>query len=122
MNILKLLSFFIIIFCADMSIFAQSDSLVLKDLVWDNDYPAGTSELFIPSASVLLAGMIYKPNGNEKHPTLILLHGFPGMRKILILPKSLEHTDGMLYILIIEVHGVAKGNLVSKIVLKMQLM
>ncbi|MBK9022445.1 MAG: alpha/beta fold hydrolase [Saprospiraceae bacterium] len=87
MNILKLLSFFIIIFCADMSIFAQSDSLVLKDLVWDNDYPAGTSELFIPSASVLLAGMIYKPNGNEKHPTLILLHGFPGNEKNLDLAQ-----------------------------------
>jgi uncharacterized protein len=58
--------------------FAQSDSIVLKDLKWDKAHPAGLTELFIPSGNSLLAGMIYRPNGSEKHPTLILLHGFPG--------------------------------------------
>lgn len=37
---------------------AQSDSIVLKDLVWDKQSPAGSTELFIPSNNSLLAGVI----------------------------------------------------------------
>lgn len=66
---------------------AQSDSIVLKDIKWDKAYPAGSTELFIPSANSQLAGMIYRPNGNEKHPTLILLHGFPGNERNLDLAQ-----------------------------------
>jgi pimeloyl-ACP methyl ester carboxylesterase len=58
--------------------FAQSDSIVLKDVAWDKASPAGSVELFIPSANSLLAGFIYKANGVQKHPTLLLLHGYPG--------------------------------------------
>jgi uncharacterized protein len=58
--------------------FAQSDSIVLKDLAWDKTSPAGSTELFIPSNGSLLAGVIYRPNGTQKHPTLLLLHGYPG--------------------------------------------
>ena len=57
---------------------AQSDSIVLKDLAWDKTSPAGSIELFIPSANSLLAGFMYKANGAQKHPTLLLLHGYPG--------------------------------------------
>jgi len=67
--------------------FAQSDSIVLKDVKWDKSNPAGSTELFIPSGNSLLAGMIYRPNGNEKHRTLILLHGFPGNEKNLDLAQ-----------------------------------
>lgn len=66
---------------------AQSDSIVLKDLKWNKTYPAGSTELFIPSANAQLAGLIYRPNGNEKHPTLILLHGFPGNERNLDLAQ-----------------------------------
>ena len=66
---------------------AQSDSIVLKDIKWDKAYPAGSTELFIPSANSQLAGMIYRPNGNKKHPTLILLHGFPGNERNLDLAQ-----------------------------------
>ena len=58
--------------------FAQSDSIVLRDISWDKTSPAGSIELFIPSANSLLAGFIYKANGAQKHPTLLLLHGYPG--------------------------------------------
>lgn len=68
--------FFVILIVTRAS--AQSDSIVLKDLVWDSSNPAGSTELFIPSANSQLAGLIYRPNGIQKHPTLILLHGFPG--------------------------------------------
>jgi pimeloyl-ACP methyl ester carboxylesterase len=62
--------------------FAQSDQIVLKDLTWDKTAPAGMLELDITSnGSRLAGGIMYTPNGNEKHPTLILLHGLPGNEK-----------------------------------------
>jgi uncharacterized protein len=62
--------------CANAS--AQPDSIVLKDLNWQSTAPAGSTELFIPSGNLLLAGLIYRANGLQKHPTLLLLHGYPG--------------------------------------------
>jgi uncharacterized protein len=56
----------------------SSDTIVLRDLEWDATSPAGMTELFIPSAGSLLQGLIYKANGAQKHPTMLLLHGFPG--------------------------------------------
>lgn len=57
---------------------AQSDSIVLKDIQWEAAAPAGTIELSIPSEGSLMAGFIYTANGSQKHPTLLLLHGYPG--------------------------------------------
>jgi pimeloyl-ACP methyl ester carboxylesterase len=79
-NLIKLLgvSFFFI----SIHTTAQSaDSIVLKDINWDKTSPAGMNELFIPSGKFLLAGFIYKANGEQKHPTLLLLHGYPGNEK-----------------------------------------
>ena len=59
-------------------IFAQSDSLVLRDVTPDNTAPAGMAELIIPSGNSLLAGFMYRANGSQKHPTMLLLHGLPG--------------------------------------------
>ena len=36
------------------------------------------TELIIPSETSLLAGFMYRANGSQKHPTMLLLHGFPG--------------------------------------------
>ena len=77
---------------------AQSDSIVLKDLQWDKTYPAGSTELFITSANKQLAGMIYRPNGNKKHPTLLLLHGFPGNERNLDLAQVVRaHEWNVIY-------------------------
>jgi len=57
---------------------AQSDSIVLRDVTWDKNAPAGMNELFIPSGDATVAGLIYRANGVQKHPTLIMLHGYPG--------------------------------------------
>jgi pimeloyl-ACP methyl ester carboxylesterase len=57
---------------------AQSDSIVLTDVTWDATAPAGMNELFIPSGGSTIAGLIYRANGAQKHPTLIMLHGYPG--------------------------------------------
>jgi hypothetical protein len=70
-----LLSFFLFI---STHAFAQSESIVLSDLKWDMTSPASSTELFIPSGSSQIAGLIYNANGLQKHPTLLLLHGYPG--------------------------------------------
>ena len=77
----KLFLFFSLFFYTVNSI-AQSDQILLKDLTWDKTAPAGMIELDISSnGSRLAGGIMYTPNGNQKHPTLILLHGLPGNEK-----------------------------------------
>lgn len=78
MNKFSAILFFALVLFVSSNAFAQSDSIVLKDIAWDKDSPAGSTELFIPSANSLLAGLIYSANGVQKHPTLLLLHGYPG--------------------------------------------
>lgn len=58
--------------------FTQSESIILRDLKWDINSPASSTELFIPSGNSQIAGLIYNANGSQKHPTLLLLHGYPG--------------------------------------------
>jgi uncharacterized protein len=66
---------------------AQTDSIILRDITWDEHSPAAMTELFIPSGNALLAGFIYKANGPQKHPTLLLLHGYPGNERNLDLAQ-----------------------------------
>lgn len=81
----------LLLFAATLSgskcVLAQADSIVLRDIVWDKSSPAGMTELFIPSDGALLAGFIYKANGAGKHPTLLLLHGYPGNERNLDLAQ-----------------------------------
>ncbi len=77
---------------------AHADSIVLKDIDWDKSSPAGMIELNIPSAGSLLQGFIYKANGEQKHPTLILLHGYPGNERNLDLAQVVRaHGWNVLY-------------------------
>lgn len=72
------------------SLFAQktgADSIVLRDIEWDKTSPAGMQELNIPSGGSLLQGIIYTANGPQQHPTLFLLHGYPGNEKNLDLAQ-----------------------------------
>jgi alpha/beta superfamily hydrolase len=64
-----------------------SDTLILRDLVWDKNSPAGSKEIFIPSGNSQIAGLFYKANGSGKHPTLLLLHGYPGNERNLDLAQ-----------------------------------
>ena len=77
----------ITILLASGSVSAQTDSIVLKDIAWDQHSPASMTELFIPSGGSNLAGFIYKANGAQKHPTLLLLHGYPGNERNLDLAQ-----------------------------------
>jgi pimeloyl-ACP methyl ester carboxylesterase len=69
--------------------FSQSvtDTIVLRDVDWDKTSPASQIELKIPSMGSLIQGFIYKANGAQKHPTLILLHGYPGNERNLDLAQ-----------------------------------
>ena len=67
--------------------YAQSDSIVLRDIAWDKSSPAGFTELAIQSGNAIMQGFIYKANGSQKHPTLLLLHGFPGNERNLDLAQ-----------------------------------
>lgn len=81
------LLFICFLFAAD-SLFAQTnDSILLHDINWDKASPASMTELSIPSGGVHIAGFIYSANGKEKHPTLLLLHGFPGNERNLDLAQ-----------------------------------
>ncbi len=64
-----------------------SNKIELEDLVWNETSPAGMKELNIPSEGSLLQGLIYKANGTGKHPTLLLLHGYPGNERNLDLAQ-----------------------------------
>ena len=73
-----------------MKAFTQSDSLVLRDINWDKNSPAGMNELFIPSDQSVIAGFIYTANGKEKHPTLLMLHGYPGNERNLDIAQAVR--------------------------------
>lgn len=78
MNRIGLL-FFTVCFCSvSIKNYAQPDSIVLRDINWDKNSRAGMFELVIPSEAAQIAGLIYTANGAQNHPTLIMLHGYPG--------------------------------------------
>jgi pimeloyl-ACP methyl ester carboxylesterase len=61
-----------------------------QDLAWSKDAPAGFTELQLPSAGSLLQGFMYSPNGKGSHPTLLLLHGYPGNERNLDLAQAVR--------------------------------
>lgn len=78
---------FLFVLLISTKVVAQSDSIVLRDITWDKSSPAGFVELAIPSGSSIMQGFIYKANGTQKHPALLLLHGFPGNERNLDLAQ-----------------------------------
>ena len=51
------------------------------DPVVDAAHPAGIEELTIVSEGARMPGLIYMADGTGPHPTVVLLHGFPGNEK-----------------------------------------
>jgi uncharacterized protein len=60
------------------------------DPVPDADYPPAIEELTIESEGARMPGLIYLANGEGPHPTVVLLHGFPGNEKNLDLAQALR--------------------------------
>jgi pimeloyl-ACP methyl ester carboxylesterase len=81
------LSFVILI--TSHTTWAQStnDTLVLHNNEWGATNKAGFRELNILSSGSMLQGFMYTANGAQKHPLLVLLHGFPGNERNLDLAQ-----------------------------------
>ncbi|MEX1250476.1 MAG: alpha/beta fold hydrolase [Hyphomonas sp.] len=58
--------------------------------IFDEAFPPGLAEVFFDSDGDRLNGHIYLANGAGPHPTVILLHGFPGNEKNLDLAQALR--------------------------------
>jgi len=71
------------------SVFASSAHV---DPVVDSNAPPAISELTIPSGDDRMAGLIYVANGPGPHPTVVLLHGFPGNEKNLDLAQAIRRS------------------------------
>ena len=73
------------------SSFAKASSPDVTDpLTIDPDYPPAIEELFIDSHGDRMNGHMYLANGAGPHPTVILLHGFPGNEKNLDLAQAIR--------------------------------
>lgn len=68
----------------------STQNFVQEDLQWQPESPAGFEELQIPSAGSLLQGFMYKANGAQPHPALLLLHGYPGNERNLDLAQAVR--------------------------------
>ena len=85
------LSFIILLFgCQQTYAQTTGNEAAPKDLEWSTDSPASFMELQIPSAGSLMQGFMYKANGSKPHPTLILLHGYPGNERNLDLAQAVR--------------------------------
>lgn len=60
---------------------------------YDIDYPPALNELNFQSDGMRLNGLMYVADGPGLHPTVLLLHGFPGNEKNLDLAQALR-ADG----------------------------
>jgi pimeloyl-ACP methyl ester carboxylesterase len=69
---------------------AQYDPVSMDPPNPDPVYPPVLHELLIPSHDVMLSGIMLGANGAGPHPTVLLLHGFPGNEKNLDLAQSLR--------------------------------
>ena len=61
-----------------------------RDTPPDPDFPPAIEELAISSDGARMPGLIYIANGEGPHPTVVLLHGFPGYEKNLDIAQALR--------------------------------
>jgi pimeloyl-ACP methyl ester carboxylesterase len=69
---------------------ASIDRSLNEDPLFDAAYPPAVIELQIPSSAEQLPGHIYLAAGKGPHPTVVLLHGFPGNEKNLDIAQALR--------------------------------
>jgi pimeloyl-ACP methyl ester carboxylesterase len=69
---------------------AQNTQYLATDRPNKAGAPAACAELTIPSHGSRLAAFMYTATGSQPHPTLILLHGFPGNERNLDLAQAVR--------------------------------
>ena len=90
---LMALSALMIAACASAPAPEAEPSRFSDPAIIDTDFPPGIAEVSFDSHGDRLNGHIYLANGAGPHPTVILLHGFPGNEKNLDLAQALRR-DG----------------------------
>lgn len=66
------------------------DPVVSDPAGFDPEYPPAMAELAIPSGDALMNAILYVAPGAGPHPTVVLLHGFPGNEKNLDLAQAIR--------------------------------
>lgn len=90
-NLLKLIITGLLLFGANLHASGTGyDPVIMDPQNPDPAYPPEFHELLIPSHDLLLSGFMLGANGKGPHPTVLLLHGFPGNEKNLDLAQSLR--------------------------------
>lgn len=90
-NILKMTTGMALAAALTLPVVAQITSGLWADPASiDTDYPPAMAELSFMSFGAKLNGHIYLANGSGPHPTVVLLHGFPGNEKNLDLAQALR--------------------------------
>jgi pimeloyl-ACP methyl ester carboxylesterase len=75
-----------LVFCTAL----QAQSAITTDPAPDKANPAAIQTFQFPSHGALLNALIYVAAGRGPHPTVILLHGFPGNERNLDLAQSIR--------------------------------
>lgn len=81
------------ILLASSALQAQLPAAIATDPVPNKTYPAAMEAFQIPSHGALLNAIAYIAEGPGPHPTVLLLHGFPGNEKNLDLAQAIRR-DG----------------------------
>jgi pimeloyl-ACP methyl ester carboxylesterase len=66
------------------------NAAITTDPAFDKQNPATMQSFQLPSHGALLNALVYIASGSGPHPTVILLHGFPGNEKNLDLAQTLR--------------------------------
>ena len=69
---------------------AQVPAAITADPITDRAHPAAFDTFQLPSHGALLNAFVYIASGATPHPTVILLHGFPGNEKNLDIAQTLR--------------------------------
>jgi pimeloyl-ACP methyl ester carboxylesterase len=65
-------------------------SAVISDPVPDPAHPPSSAQVLVPSHGTGMNGLLYLAGGKAPHPTVVLLHGFPGNEQNLDLAQSIR--------------------------------
>ncbi len=82
------LSLLAMCFCLVTPAVAQTVSPAIADPAPDAAFPAGQDAFVLPARQGAMNALIYLASGSGPHPTLLMLHGFPGNEQNLDLAQA----------------------------------
>lgn len=82
-------------------------SAVIADPAPDAQFPAKLVQLRYTSAGIALPARLFRPSGGTPHPTVLMLHGFPGTEMNFDLARAIQRAGWN--VLAIEYRGVWGG-------------